>query len=100
MIFSFLKPKDASLPRKKFSLAVSRDSFVVGGVLSLVVIILLLISFDSYVFYDTLVKERVLVRAVNAPPAISSDDIDAIIKNLDARDAQFNQILVEGSMTK
>ena len=85
------------LPMKTFKLwkggSFTREDALVWGTLGLVVVLILLLSWDGIIFYRFQLRPIAEEEPVSAPAELSAEDIDRVIATLDQREREFQNIL-------
>ncbi|GEM_PF-5098200 len=83
----FWKSTDAAHPR------FSREDYIATCVAAFVIITVVLLGYDAYIFYQDIIERGAGAPQPPARSKFSESDIDEIIMLLDEREKKFNEIL-------
>lgn len=72
---------------------VRREEFLVWGVVGLFIFLVFIILLDGYLFYQSVLIEEGRVVFIKKPPAISSAEIDEMVRIFDERKEKLEEIL-------
>ena len=91
MKLSFLSAVHIPVPKRGLS-RLGCEDVLIWGTVALAFLLSILIFWDGYLFYQTILGERERAEITMRPPAVNRAKVEEIIKLLDERQQRFEQM--------